>query len=67
MSAIGPKQTSLVSLHMSAFDPKRTFEVSRRANLHHGSVSMAALKGIEERSAAAVANSRSKTAILRRS
>ena len=25
MSAIGPKQTSLVALHMSAFDPKRTY------------------------------------------
>jgi hypothetical protein len=25
MSAIGPKRTSVFALHMSAFDPKRTF------------------------------------------
>jgi hypothetical protein len=26
MSAYGPKRTSLVALHMSAFDPKRTLD-----------------------------------------
>jgi hypothetical protein len=28
MSAIGPKRTSLVALHMSASDPKRTMELA---------------------------------------
>ena len=43
MSAIGPKRTSLVALHMSAFDPKRT---SKLATSHPGTRLCPCLNGL---------------------